>query len=45
MLIGDLRGNGRSDRLGWPTLDVAQWIPNGQAQVDSVASKSSVHQW
>jgi hypothetical protein len=31
MLIVDLRGNGRSGRLGWPTLDIAQWIPTGQA--------------
>jgi pimeloyl-ACP methyl ester carboxylesterase len=37
MLIVDLRGNGRSGRLGCPTLDTAQWIADGQAQVDAVA--------
>ncbi|HEY9377674.1 MAG TPA: alpha/beta fold hydrolase, partial [Jiangellaceae bacterium] len=36
MLIVDLRGNGRSDRLGCPTLDTAQWIADGQEQVDAV---------
>jgi pimeloyl-ACP methyl ester carboxylesterase len=38
MLIVDLRGNGRSGRLGCPTLDTAQWRPDGQAQVDANAS-------
>jgi pimeloyl-ACP methyl ester carboxylesterase len=37
MLIVDLRGNGRSGRLGCPTIDTAQWIPAGQEQVDAVA--------
>jgi pimeloyl-ACP methyl ester carboxylesterase len=38
MLLVDLRGNGRSGRLGCPTLDTAQWRPDGQAQVDANAS-------
>jgi pimeloyl-ACP methyl ester carboxylesterase len=38
MLIVDVRGNGRSGRLGCPTLDTAQWRPDGQAQVDANAS-------
>ena len=38
MLIVDLRGNGRSGRLGCATLDTAQWRPDGQAQVDANAS-------
>jgi pimeloyl-ACP methyl ester carboxylesterase len=37
MLIVDVRGTGRSGRLGCPTLDTAQWIPAGQEQVDAVA--------
>jgi pimeloyl-ACP methyl ester carboxylesterase len=37
MLIVDVRGNGRSGRLGCPALDTAQWIPAGQQQVDAVA--------
>jgi pimeloyl-ACP methyl ester carboxylesterase len=37
MLLVDLRGNGRSGRLGCPTLDTAQWRADGQEQVDSVA--------
>jgi pimeloyl-ACP methyl ester carboxylesterase len=37
MLIVDVRGNGRSGRLGCPTLDTAQWIPAGRAQVDAAA--------
>jgi pimeloyl-ACP methyl ester carboxylesterase len=36
MLIVDLRGNGRSGRLGCPTLDTAQWIADGREQVDGV---------
>jgi pimeloyl-ACP methyl ester carboxylesterase len=35
MLIVDVRGNGRSGRLGCPTLDTAQWIADGQEQVDA----------
>ena len=35
MLIVDVRGNGRSGRLGCPTIDTAQWIPDGQEQVDA----------
>jgi pimeloyl-ACP methyl ester carboxylesterase len=38
MLIVDVRGNGRSGRLGCPAFDAAQWIPAGQEQVDAVAS-------
>jgi pimeloyl-ACP methyl ester carboxylesterase len=38
MLLVDLRGNGRSGRLGCPTLDTAQWRPDGQAQVEANAS-------
>ena len=34
MLLVDLRGNGRSGRLGCPTLDTAQWRADGQQQVD-----------
>jgi pimeloyl-ACP methyl ester carboxylesterase len=34
MLLVDLRGIGRSGRLGCPTLDTAQWIASGQEQVD-----------
>jgi pimeloyl-ACP methyl ester carboxylesterase len=37
MLIVDVRGNGRSGRLGCPAFDIAQWIPAGQEQVDAVA--------
>jgi pimeloyl-ACP methyl ester carboxylesterase len=37
MLIVDVRGTGRSGRLGCPTLDTAQWRPSGQEQVDAVA--------
>jgi pimeloyl-ACP methyl ester carboxylesterase len=37
LLIVDLRGNGRSGRLGCPTFDTAQWIADGQEQVDAVA--------
>lgn len=37
MLIVDVRGNGRSGRLGCPTLDTAQWIPAGRAQVNAAA--------
>jgi len=37
MLIVDVRGNGRSGRLGCPTFDTAQWIPAGREQVDAVA--------
>jgi len=36
MLIVDVRGDGRSGRLGCPTIDTAQWIPAGQEQVDAV---------
>jgi pimeloyl-ACP methyl ester carboxylesterase len=36
MLIVDLRGNGRSGRLGCPAFDTAQWVPAGQEQVDAV---------
>ncbi|HET6919484.1 MAG TPA: alpha/beta fold hydrolase [Jiangellaceae bacterium] len=36
MLIVDLRGNGRSGRLGCPALDTAQWIADGQEQLDVV---------
>jgi pimeloyl-ACP methyl ester carboxylesterase len=35
MLIVDLRGNGRSGRLGCPTLDTAQWRADGQEQVEA----------
>jgi pimeloyl-ACP methyl ester carboxylesterase len=35
-LLVDLRGNGRSGRLGCPTLDTAQWIADGQEQVNRV---------
>jgi pimeloyl-ACP methyl ester carboxylesterase len=34
MLLIDLRGNGRSGRLGCPALDTAQWRADGQQQVD-----------
>jgi pimeloyl-ACP methyl ester carboxylesterase len=37
MLIVDVRGTGRSGRLGCPTADTAQWIPAGQEQVEEVA--------
>jgi pimeloyl-ACP methyl ester carboxylesterase len=37
MLIVDVRGNGRSGRVGCPTFDAAQWLPAGQEQVDMVA--------
>jgi pimeloyl-ACP methyl ester carboxylesterase len=37
MLIVDLRGTGRSGRLGCATEDTAQWIPAGQEQVEAVA--------
>jgi pimeloyl-ACP methyl ester carboxylesterase len=37
MLIVDVRGTGRSGRLGCPTIDNAEWIPDGQDQVDGVA--------
>jgi pimeloyl-ACP methyl ester carboxylesterase len=37
MLIVDVRGNGRSGRLGCPTIDSAQWIPAGEEQVDAAA--------
>jgi pimeloyl-ACP methyl ester carboxylesterase len=37
MLLVDVRGTGRSGRLGCPTLDTAQWISAGQEQVDAVA--------
>jgi pimeloyl-ACP methyl ester carboxylesterase len=37
MLLVDVRGTGRSGRLGCPTLDTAQWIPAGQEQVQAVA--------
>jgi pimeloyl-ACP methyl ester carboxylesterase len=37
MLIVDVRGNGRSGRLGCPALDTARWIPAGRAQVDAAA--------
>jgi pimeloyl-ACP methyl ester carboxylesterase len=37
MLIVDLRGNGRSGRLGCPAIDTAQWVPAGEEQVDAVA--------
>ncbi|HET6752351.1 MAG TPA: alpha/beta fold hydrolase [Jiangellaceae bacterium] len=37
MLLVDLRGNGRSGRLGCPTLDTAEWRAAGQEQVDAVA--------
>jgi len=35
MLLVDLRGNGRSGRLGCPALDNAQWRADGQQQVDA----------
>jgi pimeloyl-ACP methyl ester carboxylesterase len=34
MLLVDVRGNGRSGRLGCPALDTAQWRADGQQQVD-----------
>jgi pimeloyl-ACP methyl ester carboxylesterase len=34
MLLVDVRGTGRSGRLGCPTLDTAQWIAAGQEQVE-----------
>ncbi|MGH8834142.1 MAG: alpha/beta fold hydrolase [Actinomycetes bacterium] len=34
MLLIDLRGNGRSGRLGCPALDTAHWRADGQQQVD-----------
>jgi pimeloyl-ACP methyl ester carboxylesterase len=37
MLLVDLRGTGRSGRLGCPTLDTAPWIAAGQEQVERVA--------
>ncbi len=37
MLIVDLRGNGRSGRLGCPAFDTLTWNPVGQAQVEAVA--------
>jgi pimeloyl-ACP methyl ester carboxylesterase len=37
LLLVDLRGTGRSGRLGCPTLDTAQWIPAGREQVEAVA--------
>jgi pimeloyl-ACP methyl ester carboxylesterase len=37
MLIVDVRGNGRSGRLGCAAFDTAQWIPAGREQVDAVA--------
>jgi pimeloyl-ACP methyl ester carboxylesterase len=37
MLIVDVRGAGRSGRLGCPTVDTAQWNPSGEEQVDAVA--------
>ena len=37
MLIVDVRGNGRSGRLGCPTLDTARWFPAGRAQVNAAA--------
>jgi pimeloyl-ACP methyl ester carboxylesterase len=37
MLIVDVRGNGRSGRLGCPAFDNAQWIPAGREQVEGVA--------
>jgi pimeloyl-ACP methyl ester carboxylesterase len=37
MLLVDVRGTGRSGRLGCPRIDTAQWIPDGQEQVDAVA--------
>jgi pimeloyl-ACP methyl ester carboxylesterase len=37
MLIVDVRGTGRSGRLGCLSLDTAQWVPAGQDQVDTVA--------
>jgi pimeloyl-ACP methyl ester carboxylesterase len=33
MLIVDVRGNGRSGRLGCPAFDTAPWIPAGREQV------------
>jgi pimeloyl-ACP methyl ester carboxylesterase len=38
MLLVDLRGNGRSGRLGCPTLDTAQWRADGQEQVEANGS-------
>ena len=35
MLIVDLRGNGRSGRLGCPILDAAQWRADGHEQVEA----------
>jgi pimeloyl-ACP methyl ester carboxylesterase len=37
MLIVDVRGTGRSGRLGCPAIDNAPWQPDGQMQVDLVA--------
>jgi pimeloyl-ACP methyl ester carboxylesterase len=37
MLLVDVRGTGRSGRLGCPTADTAQWRPAGQEQVDANA--------
>lgn len=37
MLFVDLRGNGRSGRLGCPTFDSMRWIPAGELQVEAVA--------
>jgi pimeloyl-ACP methyl ester carboxylesterase len=37
MLIVDVRGNGRSGRLGCPTLDSAKRIPAGREQVNAAA--------
>jgi pimeloyl-ACP methyl ester carboxylesterase len=36
MLIVDLRGNGRSGRLGCPAIDTLPWMPAGQEQVDAM---------
>jgi pimeloyl-ACP methyl ester carboxylesterase len=37
MLLVDVRGTGRSGRLGCPTMDTAEWTPTGQEVVDAVA--------
>jgi pimeloyl-ACP methyl ester carboxylesterase len=37
MLIVDLRGTGRSGRLGCPTLGTAQWVAAGREQVEATA--------
>jgi pimeloyl-ACP methyl ester carboxylesterase len=37
MLIVDVRGTGRSGRLGCPAIDSAPWQPDGQMQVDLIA--------